>query len=169
MICSRLHTQDQGRGGSGILRVRDHHVQNGGALGGKRAHGLPACRLDLGIQFFPEEVSRDADAQPGDPAPDLFRRLRDRGQHGEQQPGIGRRARQRAEMVERPRERDDAGCGDRSVGRLQPGDAAERCRNANGPAGIGTQCRGAKSRGHRRGRPPAGPSRSSRSVPGVPH
>ena len=79
----------------------------------------------------------------------------------QQERGVGDRARERAALVQRRRERDHAVAGDRPVGRLQPDDAAQRRRLADRSSGVGPD----RPRARVRPPPPPPTRRSTRREP----
>ena len=76
---------------------------------------------------------------------------------------------ERADVVERRGEGDQAVARDAAVGRHQPDHAAERCRLANRAAGIGAQRRHSHSRRHRRRRTARGSAGNARQIARIVH
>ena len=95
---------------------------------------------------------------------------RGRGRRGaEQQRRVGDRARQRAALVQRRRERDHPVARDRAVRRLQPDDAAQRGGLADRAAGVGADRPRRESRRDRRRGAAARAARHALAVPRVAH
>ena len=85
----------------------------------------------------------------------------------EQQRRVADRAGERADLVERRRERDQPVARDRAVGRLHADDAAEGRGLADRAAGVAAEGPGRLEGGHRRRRAAARAARHALGVPGV--
>ena len=87
------------------------------------------------------------------------------GEHFQQQGAVFGRVPQRADLIERAGERDQAIAADAAVGRLQAGDAAERRRLADRAAGVGADRERRHARRQARRRPAAASRRERASGP----
>ncbi len=85
----------------------------------------------------------------------------------EQQGRVGHVTGERPALVERRGEGDHPRAGDRSVGGLEPDDAAERRRLADRAAGVGADRTRSQASRHGGGRSAGGPARDAIEVPGV--
>ncbi len=145
---------------------------------GERVGRLAHPGRDIGIGRV-EELGEHADPESVDPVLDAREDRRDRlverrrvagivaADHVEEQRGVGDRGRERADLVERAGEGDQAVAGDRSVGRLHPDHAAERGRLADRAAGVGAERERHETGRHRRGRAARGAARDPPGVVGV--
>ena len=81
--------------------------------------------------------------------------------------GIANAARERANLVERAAERDDAVTRNHAIGRLHADNAAERCGLANGTARVGTERDARKASRDRRRRAARTTTRDALKIPRV--
>ena len=158
-----------------IARHRVHHRQrqprHSGAARGQHLDRLLDRRRHRRIGIIEEVVGRDADAHAAHIAVQRalvvgHRQVRAGGvlrvAPGDQRHHAGaipRGARQRADIVQRERQRHCAVATDAGLRRLKPGDAAGRRRQPDRPAGVGPERRIDEPRRHRR----AGPRRRAAS------
>ena len=84
-----------------------------------------------------------------------------------EQSDVFNRVSQRADLVETAGEGHQPKAAHSAVGRLQPGDAAESGRAADGPARIGADGKRGHARGDAGGRATAGAAGNSREVPRI--
>ena len=90
-------------------------------------------------------------------------------ERGQQRRGVAHAPRQRADRVERGRERDQPVSADQTVGGLQTDDAAQRRRLTDAPAGVGPEGPDGLPGGDRGGAAAAGTAGDARGVPRVVH
>ena len=178
----RLGGADQvvGRDAVGAVRQLD--------LDGLRAQALEACAaprarapcVSGSAPVAVEEAARDADAQARRrcrraPRAQFGAGSRVRGgvvrvvagDHAEQERRVGAGAGDRADLVERARERDQPVARDAPVGRLQPDDTAQCRRLADRAAGVGAERRGHEARRDRGRAAARRAARNARRVPGI--
>src|SRR5260370_37082021 len=84
-----------------------------------------------------------------------------------QQSRIGGGARQRTDAIEAGRKGNDVGDGDAADRGLEPDDAAEGCRDADGAAGVRANAAVAKAGGNGCGRTSAGTAGDAGAIPGI--
>ena len=89
------------------------------------------------------------------------------GDHLQQKCGVGQVVGERADLVERAGEGDQAVATDPAVGRLEPDDAAEAAGWRIEPPVSVPSASGARLGGHRRRRAAGGAARYARLVPGL--
>ena len=157
--------------------ARDLDVAHLGAEPAERLERPFERPLDLGIDPLEEVRARHADPEATDVLTERRQIVVDRRQtrgriggivtrHGLQEVrAILHRARHRASVVERPREREDPRAAHAPVRRLEPHDATEGGRPADGPAGV--RARGADDEPGRQGGARAA-ARAARDVVEVP-
>ena len=147
----RLRRRDQVVGGQRVVRVGQGHVVHAGAERGQPVDRRADRRLHVGFHAIPERPVDHADAQAVDAVLDRAEVVRYlcvqaggvarilAGERPEQHGRVAHAARERADRVERRRERDQPVPADQPVRRFQPDHAAERRRLPDGAAGVGAQ------------------------------
>src|SRR5260370_29185853 len=173
MVKRRFRPRDMISGVLGLIQQRNGNVFRGHVRAAKLAHssvnGLPDFRRDS----IKEQLPWNAQAKFSWASPQSWKfcqvwlvahtRVKNSRQNGDIPDGSG----QRASAIERRRKRDDAFARDAAPAWLQTGDAAERCRNADGAACVRAGTAVAKARGNGGGGTSTRSTRNAGAVPRI--
>ena len=160
-------------------RVGNAHLADACAQSPELTGGFANGRDDLGVDLVEVVVRGHPDPQPANASIDALEIVGHRsparrgvgrvpaGHDAQHEGGIPHRARHRAEMVVRPRERHGAGPAHAAVRRLQADDAATRSGQTDRAAGVAAESAQGQSGGDRRARAARRASRAMAAPPGI--